>query len=1383
MSTFSTDVYGRATFLEPVVSLTPVVLASSASTDSAAVSTQAVSASVSSLEPRSAAIAAAYTPALLNAQLDTLNNQWNEITSTITSLDARLDALFTAGAIGGTVGPIGPQGATGPSGAAGTSYTSGTQGVEGVAGQTGPRGPTGAPGATGPTGPPGVDGQSGDVGDTGPRGATGPATPFNGTLSTDIVPSQSNVFNLGSPTHRFRNIVARDNKTSPGSLVIGGQRITQGTDGSLALPGGTSVGSVTLTGNSVRIAAYMTSGSTPPSSNLNPVPPSRFHNGVYATGDALLAGQRMYVCVAVDAGTQALTWTDVGQVAAPRGRDGADGLQGETGATGPTGPRGVKGAQGVSGTRGASGQAGVTGLRGETGGLGATGPTGQQGEQGFVGDMGNRGITGATGPVGAAAIRIGALPTFALSRSVVQSASLSAEKIISLTVPTNSAIVVSAFVAGGNIDVSSLDGNVFAQLSAMFKRGAAGNAVKIANYLPPPHNPTALTVTTVPTSQGVIALELTAAGPDVVVTVSNQLRKSNYWWSAWKWTTCLTYAVASGNSTGQQYVGEVVSAGTELYSSVPDAQHAMRLSLGSGALVSANGAYRLELDDTSGLCIRHAATNVITWAVPSVASCGFVGGTFYAKNSTDTVLFATPYTGSTVTFKLTLSDSGVLTLRAKPASSGAWSSPEANTDVFWSSTESLVVGQALASGQRSLSVTRSGVTSSLSIVDGAVVSQTTGSAAVIVGTDVGSMLLSVSTLDAVDTTGGSIKSVPVPAYSYVQPRVANMDTLLVIPSVPASIVVQTALSADLFGASMSSSIETVETATMFSRGVKLSGTIESVGTLRYANVPVAEHTLRLTPGVGSLFSPSETHVLELTTNNVLRIRSVATQEIQWSVPSVSACGFVGGTLYAQHVQGSFVFATPYYATDATTTFKLALSDAGVLTLRVNVPSSPALVADTDVYWSSAETLVRGQTFEEGMSLSYTVDTATTTYKIENGDFIGVESDVPTTYASNVSSLLMKSNQVEVRLVDDVFIKVIGASAVNPYWNIRNTANGSLGFVDSKPNTVEATISQYAYGGGSALALNASSLVVWEPFYEYVGSVESHSSIVLGSMDELKHPFVLLPGDGKLTSANSQYRLSITSSGSLELKRLFDNRVIWKFPYPVSTIGLAGGTLYIRDNITGELVFATPFYATDEQPAIFKLVLSDEGILTLRWKLASDASWAPEAGNSDVLWSSQENLTVAQNINAYQIAGVSYTKLRMERVVDSERVAYELSRTTENSGTIRGKVQTQDAAGEWTTTSETIFGTTVTEIAVKVSSLYTTFGGGTFAFKSFPFPVTSKYSYLQLETATGALGRVHLIPPTPRILLPSQLTTAHLVTMPEVLTYNLSDVCTRPDAIS
>jgi hypothetical protein len=291
----------------------------------------------------------------------------------------------------------------------------GTSGTDGVDGASGAKGATGATGACGPKGE---------------TGAAGAPTLWK-SVSEDILPTEDNVFSIGSLTKRWKSL-----QLGPGTLYIqdqvtGAQAGLTVNAGTLLLDGADSlrIGNVQLTKTGIKSLLPdqdLTIGAFGDQGYLSLARALKFPDGT-TQSTAMLNG-----------------------LTGPQGASGPQGPQGVSGTAGATGPAGATGAQGVQGATGAQGVAGasvnvkgsypdlaaftaaaLTGNPGDAwilvsdgslmvwntgtsswndvgdlqGPQGLTGPQGAQGPQGIQGIQGIQGVkgdTGATGPEGPA---------------------------------------------------------------------------------------------------------------------------------------------------------------------------------------------------------------------------------------------------------------------------------------------------------------------------------------------------------------------------------------------------------------------------------------------------------------------------------------------------------------------------------------------------------------------------------------------------------------------------------------------------------------------------------------------------------------------------------------------------------------------------------------------------------------------------------------------------------------------------------------------------------------------------------------------------------------------------------------------------------------------
>jgi hypothetical protein len=259
----------------------------------------------------------------------------------------------------------GSQGPAGPTGAS----------AVGPQGPTGSAGPAGGPtGTQGPTGPPGNVGLllpgTGSVlvkdGDDAHYSNTLVVTDTQVDISSDFVPTLSNVYTLGLTGARWKDIYI-----GPGSLNIAG-------------PTPSSVPATI--GSNLAGLAYSQFGFATPFINIGPAINSLVPQGT-------VGGWNIF-----GTGPTGEYFTDLRAQLISTGGSGFTGpsysLIYNNGYTGNTGPTGLQGIQGMTGFTGPTGLQGIQGM------TGFTGPTGLQGIQGMTGFTGPTGFTGSTGPTG-----------------------------------------------------------------------------------------------------------------------------------------------------------------------------------------------------------------------------------------------------------------------------------------------------------------------------------------------------------------------------------------------------------------------------------------------------------------------------------------------------------------------------------------------------------------------------------------------------------------------------------------------------------------------------------------------------------------------------------------------------------------------------------------------------------------------------------------------------------------------------------------------------------------------------------------------------------------------------------------------------------------------
>jgi len=255
-------------------------------------------------------------------------------------------------------------------------------------------------------------------------------------ITGNVIPKQNEVFSLGTPEMRWKNLYLSGNTISLGGISI------SATGDTLTLPSNVNIGPVSLdptaTGATGATGAAGPAGATGLTGNtgargatgaMGPVGPTGGINDGSSANLNILRANVLILGTGISGNITGVEYlesdsisTDVlilnGNVytnlASVSGSAGATGLTGNTGvrgATGATGSQGLRGATGSEGATGATGlgSTGATGAQGATGatGLGATGatgPAGATGLQGATGDPGDPGgATGATGATGSGA--------------------------------------------------------------------------------------------------------------------------------------------------------------------------------------------------------------------------------------------------------------------------------------------------------------------------------------------------------------------------------------------------------------------------------------------------------------------------------------------------------------------------------------------------------------------------------------------------------------------------------------------------------------------------------------------------------------------------------------------------------------------------------------------------------------------------------------------------------------------------------------------------------------------------------------------------------------------------------------------------------------------
>ena len=202
------------------------------------------------------------------------------------------------------------------------------------------------------------------------------------TVPGSIIPTVDVVYDLGSPSNRFKDLYLSGNTINLGDATI------SATGSALELPVGTTTGGVS-------IGTIIILGSVADTTELTAI-----STATLAVGDS-------YV-VASPAPAHLWTWNstafiDLGVFQGPQGELGYTGSRGYSGSQGVTGYVGSQGANGYTGSLGYTGSSGFgfTGSTGATGFTGSLGFTGSSG-LGFTGSTGATGFTGSKGDTGSA---------------------------------------------------------------------------------------------------------------------------------------------------------------------------------------------------------------------------------------------------------------------------------------------------------------------------------------------------------------------------------------------------------------------------------------------------------------------------------------------------------------------------------------------------------------------------------------------------------------------------------------------------------------------------------------------------------------------------------------------------------------------------------------------------------------------------------------------------------------------------------------------------------------------------------------------------------------------------------------------------------------------
>ena len=206
----------------------------------------------------------------------------------------------------------------------------------------------------------------------------------NQTISGSIIPSVNNAYDLGDPTHWWKDIYV-----STGSIFIGGiKAISTNSDGT------------------IQVGAQVVQTSASLASVGLPVPPTGSAGSSQSTlvGSQNITGSQSITGSMSVSGSLAVTGSlfinGTSYTAASSGTSGSNGTNGSSGSSGTSGSNGTNGSSGSNGTNGSSGSSGTSGSNGTNGSSGSSGSNGTNGSSGSNGTNGSSGSSGSNGTNG-----------------------------------------------------------------------------------------------------------------------------------------------------------------------------------------------------------------------------------------------------------------------------------------------------------------------------------------------------------------------------------------------------------------------------------------------------------------------------------------------------------------------------------------------------------------------------------------------------------------------------------------------------------------------------------------------------------------------------------------------------------------------------------------------------------------------------------------------------------------------------------------------------------------------------------------------------------------------------------------------------------------------
>ncbi len=218
------------------------------------------------------------------------------------------------------------------------------------------------------------------------RFATTGSNTFNAnqTISGSIIPAVTNTYDLGDPTHWWKDIYV-----STGSIFIGGiKAISTNSDGTIQV--GAQVVQTSASLAAVGLAL-------PPTGSIG-TSQSTIVGSQNITGSQSITGSLAVSGSMVVTGSLFINGTSY--TAASSGTSGSSGSSGSNGSSGTSGSSGSNGSSGSSGTSGSSGSNGSSGTSGSSGSNGSSGSSGTSGSSGSNGSSGTSGSSGSSGSSG-----------------------------------------------------------------------------------------------------------------------------------------------------------------------------------------------------------------------------------------------------------------------------------------------------------------------------------------------------------------------------------------------------------------------------------------------------------------------------------------------------------------------------------------------------------------------------------------------------------------------------------------------------------------------------------------------------------------------------------------------------------------------------------------------------------------------------------------------------------------------------------------------------------------------------------------------------------------------------------------------------------------------